>query len=145
MGNFKKVDLMSDRKGRVDLSETELDIVVGSGKTSSNYLLFNKAITDAVWAKGFTKLNVYSDEDNKTVAFQFSKVGDLSVIKSDKKGAGNLRLTHKKLLEFLCNFFNILPGDTGHHKLTVTGNKANATDCLMYYVRKSFMEQVNFK
>lgn len=146
MGNFKKVDFINNSKGRVDLSENEISVVVTGTKTP-NYILMNNIVSKEVMEKRFFKLNVYCDEEAKKVAFQFGKTGDLPVRTSyGKKQQTSWRLSSKQLVKYIMDLFDILPGDNGHHKLYISENQAKGNaECLMYYIRKSGMEQVNFK
>jgi len=145
MANFEKVDFMNSLKGRVDLSESEVSVVVTGTKTP-NYILINNAVTKDVCEKGYYKLNVYCNSENKTLGFQFGKTGDL-IVRRDIDGSKKTswRISNKQLVEYVMKFFDILPGDNGHHKLTITDNKAQGSvDYLMYYIRKTGMTHVNF-
>ena len=146
MGNFKKVDLIGNSRGRVSLLCNELSVVVTGTKTP-NYILMNNFVSKEVVDRKYCKLNVYCDEDAKKVAFQFCNAGDLTVrMEGDKKCVTSWRLTNKALVGYIMKFFDILPGDTGHHKLIISENKAqDKADCVMYYIRKSGLEQINFK
>lgn len=145
MGNFKKVDFIGSSRRRADLSENEISVVVTGTKTP-NYILMNNNVSKEVMDKKFFKLNVYSDDESKKVAFQFGRTGDLQVRNGDtKKQVTSWRLSNKHLVDYIMKFFDILPGDTGHHKLYITANKAQGNaECVMYYIRKSGMEQINF-
>lgn len=146
MGDFKKVDFANTSKGRVDFTENEISVVVTGTKTP-NYILMNNYVKDEVFGKGFSKLNVFCDQENKVVAFQFGKTGDIAVRQGDgEKKKPTWRISNKTLVGYIMDFFDVLPGDNGHHKLHISQNKAQGkTDYVMYYIRKSGMEQVNFK
>ena len=145
MGNFTKVDLLSSTS-KLSLGENEIDLVITGSKTPS-YLVLNKSVLDQVCKKGLFKMSVYQDANNKVLAFNFGKTGDIIIGQKqypDKKRSV-LRLTHKKLIAFICEFFGINPAIKAHNKLSISGNKANGSEILMFYVRVSGMEHVNFK
>lgn len=145
MGNFTKVDLLSSTS-KLSLGENEIDLVI-TGSSSPNHLVLNKSIWDQVSKKGLFKMSVYQDAANKVLAFNFGKTGDITVGQNtnpDKKRSV-LRLTNKKLIAFICEFFGINPAIKAHNKLSISGNKANGSEILMFYVRVSGMEHVNFK
>ena len=145
MGNFTKVDLLSPTS-KLSLGENEIDLVISGTKTPS-HLVLNKSILDQVRKKGLFKMNVYQDASNKVLAFNFGKTGDITIIQnpnSDKR-RNILKLTNKKLIAFICEFFGISPAIKAHNKLIISDNKANGSDILMFYVRVSGMEHVNFK
>ena len=145
MGNFTKVDLLSSTS-KLSLGENEIDLVI-TGSTTPSYLVLNKNILDMVSKKGLFKMNVYQDADNKVLAFNFGKTGDITIFQNtdQEKKRSALRLTNKKLISFICEFFGINPAIKAHNKLSISGNKANGSDILMFYVRVSGMEHVNFK
>lgn len=145
MGNFTKVDLLSSTS-KLSLGDNEIDLVI-TGSTTPSYLVLNKSILDLVSKKGLFKMNVYQDADNKVLAFNFGKTGDITIIQNtdpDKKRSA-LRLTNKKLIAFICEFFGINPAIKAHNKLSISNNNANGSEFLMFYVRVSGMEHVNFK
>ena len=145
MGNFTKVDLLSSTS-KLSLGENEIDLVI-TGSTTPSYLVLNKNILDLVSKKGLFKMNVYQDADNKVLAFNFGKTGDITIFQNTdpEKKKSALRLTNKKLIAFICEFFGINPAIKAHNKLRISGNKANGSEILMFYVRVSGMERVNFK
>lgn len=145
MGNFTKVDLLSSTS-KLSLGENEIDLVI-TGSSTPSYLVLNKSVLDLVSKKQLFKMNVYQDADNKVLAFNFGKTGDITIIQNtnpDKKRS-ILKLTNKKLIAFICEFFGINPAIKAHNKLSISGNKANGSEILMFYVRVSGMEYVNFK
>ena len=145
MGNFTKVDLLSSTS-KLSLGENEIDLVI-TGSTTPSYLVLNKNILDLVSKKGLFKMNVYQDADNKVLAFNFGKTGDITILQNTEpeKKRSALRLTNKKLIAFICEFFGINPAIKAHNKLRISGNKANGSEILTFYVRVSGMEHVNFK
>ena len=145
MGNFTKVDLLSSTS-KLRLGENEIDLVI-TGSTTPSYLVLNKNILDMVSKKGLFKMNVYQDADNKVLAFNFGKTGDITIFQNTdpEKKRSALRLTNKKLIAFICEFFGINPAIKAHNKLSISGNKANGSEILMFYVRVRGMEHVNFK
>lgn len=145
MGKFTKVDLLSSTS-KLSLGENEIDLVI-TGSTTPSYLVLNKSILDLVSKKGLFKMNVYQDADNKVLAFNFGKTGDITIIQNTdpEKKRSALRLTNKKLIAFICEFFGINPAIKAHNKLRISDNKANGSEILMFYVRVSGMEYVNFK
>lgn len=145
MGNFTKVDLLSSTS-KLSLGENEIDLVI-TGSTTPSYLVLNKNILDMVSKKGLFKMNVYQDADNKVLAFNFGKTGDITIFQNTdpEKKRSALRLTNKKLISFICEFFGINPAIKAHNKLRISGNKANGSEILMFYVRVIGMEHVNFK
>lgn len=92
-------------------------------------------------------MNVYQDTENKVLAFNFGKTGDITAISNTdpEKKRSVIKLTNKKLIAFICEFFGINPAIKGHNKLSISDNKANGSEILMFYVRVSGMEHVNFK
>lgn len=145
MGNFQKVDFVNASKGRVGLSENEISIVVTKSKTP-NYILMNNSVTKEVFDKGFSKLNVFKESSNNIIAFQFGKTGDIAVTRATGKKKVSWRLSNKQLVDYMMDIFGIFPEEAGHHKLFISGNKAqSSTDYVMYYIQKSGMEQVKFK
>lgn len=145
MGNFTKVDLLSSTS-KLSLGENEIDLVI-TGSTTPSYLVLNKSVLDLVSKKQLFKMNVYQDADNKVLAFNFGKTGDITIIQNTdtEKKRSALRLTNKKLIAFICEFFGINPAIKAHNKLSISGNKANGSEILMFYVRVSGMEHVKFK
>lgn len=145
MRNFTKVDLLSSTS-KLSLGENEIDLVI-TGSTTPSYLVLNKNILDLVSKKGLFKMNVYQDADNKVLAFNFGKTGDITITQNTnpEKKRSALRLTNKKLIAFICEFFGINPAIKAHNKLRISGNKANGSEILMFYVMVSGMEHVNFK
>ena len=102
MGNFTKVDLLSSTS-KLSLGENEIDLVI-TGSTTPSYLVLNKNILDLVSKKGLFKMNVYQDADNKVLAFNFGKTGDITIFQNTypEKKRSALRLTNKKLIAFIC-------------------------------------------
>lgn len=102
MGNFTKVDLLSSTS-KLSLGENEIDLVI-TGSTTPSYLVLNKSVFDLVSKKQLFKMNVYQDADNKVLAFNFGKTGDITIIQNidPEKKRRALRLTNKKLIAFIC-------------------------------------------
>ena len=125
MGNFTKVDLRGSTS-KLSLGENEIDLVI-TGSTTPSYLVLNKSILDLVSKKGLFKMNVYKDAENKVLAFNFGKTGDITIFQNTdpEKKRSALRLTNKKLISFICEFFGINPAIKAHNKLRISGNKAN--------------------
>ena len=139
------MDLLSSTS-KLSLCENEIDLVI-TGSATPDYLLLNKAIMAQIIKKGFFKINVYQDTENKVLAFNFGKTGDITAVSNTdpEKKRGALRLTNKKLIKFMCEFFGINPAIKCHNKLIISNNKANSSEMMMFYVRKSIMECVNLK
>jgi len=123
MGNFTKVDLLSSTS-KLSLGENEIDLVI-TGSTTPSYLVLNKNILDLVYKKGLFKMNVYQDADNKVLAFNFGKTGDITIFQhtDPEKKRSTLRLTNKKLIAFICEFFGINPAIKAHNKLSISTTK----------------------
>lgn len=125
--NFKEVQFDPKSGGRIP--DNKISVVHGKNK----YISINNTLSESITKSGFTKVKVYEDREAKTVSLVFGNSG--LVIQQTNEHSKVVRIQHKGLVEYICNFFSLPPMNTKDF-LFISKDKSNTNGQLTFFIRK---------
>lgn len=125
--NFKEINLEISAGRKI--AANKISVCHGKNKV----LTFNAVCSELVKEKGFSRVRVFEDSETKVMSFVFGNEGIL--IQLPTSNNRTVKIQHKKLVEYVCKFFDLPPMNTQDF-LNISENKSRDTNSITFFVGK---------